>query len=675
MELNTHFDLSGTHTDGDHNDAEATLEALRVAIAAGDQSESDVYATSASLPVTTQPAPTDNEGSGLSAAQQQSLEKAMLSLTQLSQTNQTILDNMNLPGMLQGLAGSLKLLVESNRRQAEVVKNLISQVGSNGIPDSQIDPALSLGYVPKSDYDALKARYDALVSSSGVKRSRIARQSTVNDEDLERLRDGSTPLNEERSGRKKRSMKLEHLVHRMANRRLGVEYAVSQFESLGGKDLPDPASIPPPVAESANGVQEFRPQFGQDVTAESVRPFIDQVVLDCSEAWHGGVGEGEEGVDERKIQDSVVVYWTRLCKRWEEQQTRQRGEIHKDELTRRKQNQYRRQQSLVARRIAAFDQSPLNMCKLRALYRTLLTIDFAAATNERPDRSRAYTEHEWVAYQKFAGHQSDTHEVVDIFWLSSNVRTLLAILDISSLDQNARAKRKGRPKAPSPTFHLPESLWDRSSLPTLRPKDANGLPVPGGQGIVLFKFHVDQAVQDAHPAWAQGLYDNPPVPAEDAHLASLGDVMNTSMYAYIKPRVHKARQDAQISELSPEEVVEWYNRPEPQHIEAVIMDDYDLPADTFSAAASLNFDQFLAPSGTPTLGLPGDPLAGLPSLDAGAAGPSPGSSVRARKQAKRMMSEVPGGAATPVAKRVRRDDIEGEVDKEVEGDKGFLDTL
>jgi hypothetical protein len=62
-------------------------------------------------------------------AQQQALEKALAALTQLVGSNQTILDNMNMPTVLAGLAGSFRLLVESQRRQAEVVKGLAAQIG------------------------------------------------------------------------------------------------------------------------------------------------------------------------------------------------------------------------------------------------------------------------------------------------------------------------------------------------------------------------------------------------------------------------------------------------------------------------------------------------------------------------------------------------------------------
>ena len=78
--------------------------------------------------------------------------------------------------------------------------------------------------------------------------------------------------------------------------------------------------------------------------------------------------------------------------------------------------------------MAAFNQSPLNVCKLRALYRSLLTIDFAAPTNERPDPKRAYSEVEWYAYQKNAngGRAPEAHEVVDQFWLSPTVGLVIA---------------------------------------------------------------------------------------------------------------------------------------------------------------------------------------------------------------------------------------------------------
>jgi hypothetical protein len=73
-------------------------------------------------------------------------------------------------------------------------------------------------YVPRSEYDALKAKYEALVASgvsgaSASKRSRASasRQPTVHvDDDLAGMEEGELVLVEEKAGgRKKRSMKLE----------------------------------------------------------------------------------------------------------------------------------------------------------------------------------------------------------------------------------------------------------------------------------------------------------------------------------------------------------------------------------------------------------------------------------------------------------------------------------
>ena len=87
----------------------------------------------------------------------------------------------------------------------------------------------------------------------------------------------------------------------MANRRLGVEYTISGFETKGSKDLPDPNTIAPSSEESQNGIDEFRPDFRGDVGAISVRPFIDRVIEDCVEAWDAGLGQSEPEVDRRKV--------------------------------------------------------------------------------------------------------------------------------------------------------------------------------------------------------------------------------------------------------------------------------------------------------------------------------------------------------------------------------------
>jgi hypothetical protein len=99
----------------------------------------------------------------------------------------------------------------------------------------------------------------------------------------------------------------------MANRRLGVEYAVTNFDVVGSRDLPDPDTQPPSVNESLNKVREYRPDFRGDVGAANVKPYIERVVEDVVEAWEGGVGEGEEVVDKKRIEEAVNVYWVRLC--------------------------------------------------------------------------------------------------------------------------------------------------------------------------------------------------------------------------------------------------------------------------------------------------------------------------------------------------------------------------
>ncbi len=87
----------------------------------------------------------------------------------------------------------------------------------------------------------------------------------------------------------------------MANRRLGVEYAVTQFEVTGSRDLPDPESSPPNIEESVIGIQEYRPDFRGDINATSVKPYIEAVVEDCVEDWEGGVGVGEPEVGQAKL--------------------------------------------------------------------------------------------------------------------------------------------------------------------------------------------------------------------------------------------------------------------------------------------------------------------------------------------------------------------------------------
>lgn len=219
---------------------------------------------------------------------------------------------------------------------------------------------------------------------------------------------------------------------------------------------------------------------------------------------------------------------------------------------------------LLARRQYAFDTSPLNLCKMRALYRNLLTIDYAAPTNEKPDPTRQYSDDEWHAYQKLTvgPRAHEAHEVVDIPWLSDTARALLNILDVYSADLSARQKRKGKPKTPAPTFHLPRPLWTpaASALPALRPKDADGLPVSDVAGLVIFRFAVSDEVARQFPSWAAGLYDNPPPSEDDAALPGLGEVLQSPVYAYLRPRIQREREKASPALMGDDEVQEALER-------------------------------------------------------------------------------------------------------------------
>ena len=228
------------------------------------------------------------------------------------------------------------------------------------------------------------------------------------------------------------------------------------------------------------------------------------------------------------------------------------------------------------------------------------------------------------------------------------------------------------------------------------------MPIAGASGIVLFRFHVDEEVQRANPEWAAGLYDNPPVPEEDTLLPSLSSVMDSSAYAHLKPQI-KAHHDAtNVRRLSQEEVNDINSRP---------VESLPLPSSESLDAAQGQASGPGAES-TPGAGTGAGEGAneemnqdyvsrGLDSLfnitngaftvnHQGAivpvsemvAGPSAGSSVRARRQAKRAAVEAPGGAATPVPKRLK-DTVSGiaseivskEVEKDLIGDSAFLGSL
>lgn len=102
------------------HDEEAALEALRVAISHdhfnnnNDNNSDNVN--------------DDIEPTLLTTAEvtQQNLERNMAALNSLVNSNQQLVDNLNLPGILLGLNGSLKLLLESNKRQNEIVRNIVT---------------------------------------------------------------------------------------------------------------------------------------------------------------------------------------------------------------------------------------------------------------------------------------------------------------------------------------------------------------------------------------------------------------------------------------------------------------------------------------------------------------------------------------------------------------------
>ncbi|KIR27327.1 hypothetical protein I307_04136 [Cryptococcus deuterogattii 99/473] len=618
------------------------------------------------------------------------LRKSLAQLTHLTNAHQGLLDELNGAGAIQNLAQNLKALKEGNKRQIDVLKELTAQIKASelgvdlSVPFSeQLDPELS-PVVLRSHYDALKAQYDALLVSgspssvatgkrqAAPRRSRapksVAAVTTIEPETLRAVEDdkrgshSGTPTGGV-EGRKKRSIRLEHLVHKMANRRLGVEYTVSNFESKGSRDLPDPATHPLTAEESPNGVDEFRPHFGADINASTVKPFIDIVIEDVWEAWQSGQGDEDVEADRQKVFDAVKIYWTRL------------------------------------------------------------------STQDHPDSKRAYTPEEWYAYRRLAcGPRSgEAHEVIDQFWLSPAVRTLLLILDEFAQDQQARAKKKGKPKQPNPIFHLPPHLWDRSTLPTLRPKDNDGLPLSGSPGIILFKFHVDEQVQRENPDWAKGLYDNPPIPPEDEALPKLSELLSQPAYAGLRQIVREAKDRANPKVLTNEQVEQINSGVDLSLLEGLNVPPAGLEGEgeyiTFAALTQLASNSEVnssRPSGLAEQLVVHDDAPSTPnhshvhsvfpsssitattplSTHISGVGPSPiplpyagtdassaarsGTSMRARKLGKRAASEFPGGAATPVPKRQRvvgglGNEIEGEGDGEVEevlgGDAAFLEGI
>jgi hypothetical protein len=278
------------------------------------------------------------------------------------------------------------------------------------------------------------------------------------------------------------------------------------------------------------------------------------------------------------------------------------------------------------------------------------------------------------------------------------VRSLLCVLDVFAADYSSRQKRKGKPKSPAPGFHLPAELWDRSTLPVLKPKDADGLPIQSAAGAILFRFHVDEKVIAENPEWAEGLYDNPPIPEGDQLLQPLHDVMNSGPYQHLRPIIKSIREFHNVRRLTQEEVetinstptdmmegtvgpiMEAFQKSEPLHDLSDV--NLDISLDTL---VDMTENQYMA------AGLLDSQLAHLEgngdtSMGSGSAVGTPtklalGTSVHARKMGKRTALQPPGGAAMPVPKRMKS---EGETMgtheyNEAEGDlvmdAGFLEAL
>lgn len=78
------------------------------------------------------------------------------------------------------------------------------------------------------------------------------------------------------------------MIHKMTNRRLGVEHLITQFEVKGTPTLPHPESVAPGPEDSINGIQEYRPPYLPDINTPEVRDFLDVVIEDILAAWTEG---------------------------------------------------------------------------------------------------------------------------------------------------------------------------------------------------------------------------------------------------------------------------------------------------------------------------------------------------------------------------------------------------
>lgn len=160
-EFDIAVDAENEHQHHNETDAEAALEALRAAIGSGGPSAGDLYgasqaesttehhgqhapADSGSINVedgeTTSPLVADPAVNGDSAGAQ-TVASLLDELSQLSQSDSTLMDQMNSSPLLQTLPATLHLLVRSNKKQIEIIKSLQSHLANGSeCPETSLLP-------------------------------------------------------------------------------------------------------------------------------------------------------------------------------------------------------------------------------------------------------------------------------------------------------------------------------------------------------------------------------------------------------------------------------------------------------------------------------------------------------------------------------------------------------
>ena len=157
--------------------------------------------------------------------------------------------------------------------------------------------------------------------------------------------------------------------------------------------------------------------------------------------------------------------------------------------------------------------------------------------------------------------------------------------------------------------------------------------------------------------------------------------MNSSLYSHLKPRIKTARIPMRPRYIDVDEAEEILHRPvdldqlTDAGIDEKMLDEGEALETNTTDFMSRNLESFVSLASQPTTATAFSPLWATMEAQSGmgGVGPSPGSSLRARKHPKRLASEVPGGAATPVAKRRRGES--GGVEGDLKGDGAFLGGL